>query len=79
MILISETQRLSLEHLHTLCTSLAGYTGRRQRTVAANKPRAGLERLTAGIQCVAFPRSESRRTQSQRDGLQLVFLMESTW
>lgn len=34
----------------------------------SNKSRAGLERLTAGMQCVAFPRSESIRTQSQRVG-----------
>lgn len=47
--------------------------------MAANKPRAGLQRLAAGMQCVVFPRSESHRTQSQRGGLQLVLLTESTW
>lgn len=79
MILISDTRRLSLEHLHTLCTSLAEYVGRRYGTAAANKPRAGLKRVTAGMQPVAFLRTESLGTQSQRDGLQLVLLMESTW
>ena len=47
--------------------------------MAANKPRAGLERLTAGMQSVAFPRGESPRMQSQRDGVQLVLLTASRW
>lgn len=44
--------------------------------MAANKHRQVPGELTAGTRCVAFPRSESIRTQSQRESLQLA---ENMW